>query len=84
MYDKNDHDPISLMTMTVLMIKMMMTAMTMMMTVMTMMMMRERVVTISAHVSTLPGTAATYLTIMIIMWRPCCCLICVILEKLQI
>ena len=67
MYDKNDHDPISLMTVTVSMIKMMMTAMTMMMmtvmTMMTMMMMRERVVTISAHVSTLPGTAATYPTI---------------------
>ena len=56
----------------------------MMMTMMTMMMMRERVVTISAHVSTLPGTAATYPTIMIMMWRPCCWQICVILENLQI
>ena len=73
------------MTVTVSMIKMMMTAMTMMMmTVMTMMMMRELVVTISAHVSTLPGTAATYLTIMIMMWRPCCWQICAILENLQI
>ena len=75
------------MTVTVSMIKMMMTAMTMMMTVMTMMtmmMMRERVVTISAHVSTLPGTAANYLTIMIMMWRPYCWQICVILDNLKI